>query len=150
MLSEQNHARRTALHFAAIRGNRLAWDVVRGAMEAAGVDTEVKDSMGMRAVDYLVRCRTVGEPDGSAPLKPVNALGCEGSWRPRHQPCHRLPCVNNATRYNTAHTLRTFVNMCSHSSTIPFSRCIADAYRAEYAWMTNAVSVLTKNRTATT
>jgi hypothetical protein len=53
---------RTALHYAALTGDRAAYAVLRSAMRRTGVDTEGVDGGGYTAFDHMV-CACVSTVD---------------------------------------------------------------------------------------
>jgi ankyrin repeat protein len=59
VLSEKDVYGRTALHYAALTGDRAAYAVLYSAMRRAGVDTEGVDGGGYTALDHLVCLSTV-------------------------------------------------------------------------------------------
>jgi hypothetical protein len=69
---------RTALHYAALTGDRAVYAVLRSAMRRAGVDTEGVDGGGYTALDHMVcvgRCVSAVLRCVSHPPHPLSPLG---------------------------------------------------------------------------
>jgi ankyrin repeat protein len=77
VLSETDVFGRTALHYAALTGDRAAYAVLRSAMRRAGVDREGVDRGGYTALDHLVcGCLPYGIFGAARLTSPRRALHC--------------------------------------------------------------------------